>query len=173
MLYNKLKNMKIYIPIAAAIVLSSSITMADKNKRHNSDQAASLRQVTDLIDNQIINMDNLLKNRLSFYESNTVKSKFITKDKQYIVIMEVPGFDKNQIKIKVNGNKLFITGNIEEKNKDDESNNYINKNFNYVVSLYEDVDQKNISSNLKNGILTITLPRLKVKEEDAREIPIN
>ncbi len=49
----------------------------------------------------------------------------------------------------------------------------MNKNFNYVISLYEDVDQKNISSSLKNGILTITLPRIEVKEQDAKEIPIN
>lgn len=87
--------------------------------------------------------------------------------------MEVPGFDKDHIKIKVNGNKLFVKGNIEDENKADDSNNYMNKNFNYVISLYEDVDQKNISSSLKNGILTITLPRIEVKEQDAKEIPIN
>lgn len=34
------------------------------------------------------------------------------------------------------------------------------------------IDQNNISSNLKNGILTITLPRMEVKEKDAKEIPI-
>ncbi len=79
---------------------------------------------------------------------------------------------KIKLKSKVNNNKLFIKGNIEEKNKDDESNNYMNKNFNYVISLYEDVDQKNISSNLKNGILTITLPRLEIKEQNARDIAI-
>lgn len=172
MSHNKLKNIKTYIPIIAAIILSGNIAIADKNKEYNTNQSTNLRQAVDLIDNQITNIDNLFKNRLSFYESS-IKSKFITKDKQYVIIMEVPGFDKNQIKIKVNGNKLFIKGIIEEKNKDDDSDNYMNKNFNYVISLYEDVDKKNISSNLKNGILTITLPRIEIKEQDAKEIPIN
>ncbi|MFV9846726.1 MAG: Hsp20 family protein, partial [Rickettsia aeschlimannii] len=55
----------------------------------------------------------------------------------------------------------------------DDLDNYMNKNFNYVISLYEDVDQANISSSLKNGILTIILPRIEVKEQEAREIVID
>ncbi|WP_347938595.1 Hsp20/alpha crystallin family protein [Rickettsia oklahomensis] len=165
-----LKSVRLYTSIAT-IILSSNIAMANKN--YDAGYATPLRQVVDLIDNQIISIDNLFKNRLPFYESNSIKSNFITKDKQYSVVMEVPGFDKSQIKVKVNGNKLFITGNIEAKNKSDDLDNYMNKNFNYVISLYEDVDQTNISSSLKNGILTIVLPRIKVKEQDAREIPIN
>ena len=166
-----LKNVRLYIPSIAAIILSSNIAMANKN--YDAGHVTPLRQVADLIDNQMTNIDNLFRNRLSLYESNSIKSNFLTKDKQYIVVMEVPGFDKSQIKVKVSRNKLFITGNIEEKNKSDDLDNYMNKNFNYVISLYEDVDQTNISSNLKNGILTIILPRTEVKEQDAREIPIN
>ncbi|MCZ6896607.1 Hsp20/alpha crystallin family protein [Rickettsia helvetica] len=166
-----LKSVRLYIPSIAAIILSSNIAIANKN--YDSGHAMPLRQVVDLIDNQITNIDNLFKNRLPLYEFNSIKSNFITKDKHYIIIMEVPGFDKSQIKVKVNGNKLFITGNIEEKNKGDDSDNYMNKNFNYVMSLYEDVDQANISSSLKNGILTIILPRIEIKEQEAREIPIN
>lgn len=163
---------KAYIPAIAAVILSSNATLANQNQAYNSNHTTSLHQAIELLDNQITNIDNLFKNKLPFYESNSIKSKFITKDKQYI-IMEVPGFDKDHIKIKVNGNKLFVKGNIEDENKADDSNNYMNKNFNYVISLYEDVDQKNISSSLKNVILTITLPRIEVKEQDAKEIPIN
>lgn len=164
---------KAYIPAIAAVILSSNATLANQNQAYNSNHTTSLHQAIELLDNQITNIDNLFKNKLPFYESNSIKSKFITKDKQYIIIMEVPGFDKDHIKIKVNGNKLFVKGNIEDENKADNSNNYMNKNFNYVISLYEDIDQKNISSSLKNGILTITLPRIEVKEQDAKEIPIN
>ena len=166
-----LKSVRLYIPSIAAIILSSNVAIANKN--YDSSHAMPLRQIADLIDNQIINIDNLFKNRLPLYGSNSMISNFITKDKQYVIIMEVPGFDKSQIRVKVNSSKLFITGNIEAKNKADDSDNYMNKNFNYVVSLYEDVDQANISSSLKNGILTIILPRIEIKEQEAREIPIN
>ncbi|AAU03745.1 Hsp20/alpha crystallin family protein [Rickettsia typhi] len=160
-----------YIPAIFAIILSSNIAIASKN--YDYINATPLRQVADLIDSHITNIDHLFNNRLMFYESSSIKSKFITKDKQYVIIMEVPGFDKNQIKVKLNGKKLFIAGNIEEKNKANDSDNYMNKNFNYVISLYEDVDQTNISARLKNGILTIILPRIEVKEQDAKEITIN
>ncbi|ADE29786.1 Hsp20/alpha crystallin family protein [Rickettsia prowazekii] len=160
-----------YIPAIFAIILSSNIAIASKNYDYIS--LTPLRHVADLIDSHITNIDHLFNNRLTFYESSSLKSKFITKDKQYIIVMEVPGFDKSQIKVKLNGKKLFIAGNIEDKNKANDSDNYMNKNFNYVISLYEDVDQKSISARLKNGILTIILPRIEVKEQDSREITIN
>ncbi|WP_371256194.1 Hsp20/alpha crystallin family protein [Rickettsia endosymbiont of Ixodes scapularis] len=116
--------------------------------------------------------NNIFDDRLSTYSSSSLKTKFITKDKQYILVLEVPGYDKNQITVKVSSNKLFVTRNIEKGNKSDASDGYTNRNFNYVISLYEDIDQNNISSNLKNGILTITLPRIAIKEAKAREIPI-
>ncbi|APZ29843.1 Hsp20/alpha crystallin family protein [Rickettsia conorii] len=166
-----LKSVRLYIPSIAAMILSSNIAIANKN--YDSGNATPLRQVADLIDNQITNIDNLFKNRLPLYESNSIKSRFITKDKQYILVLEVPGYDKSQIKVKVGSNKLFVTGNIEKDNKSDASDDYKNRNFNYVISLYEDIDQNNISSNLKNGILTITLPRMEVKEKDAKEIVID
>lgn len=162
----KFKNFKQYIPAIATAVLFSNTANADQTNK-----AMPLHQTADIINQQISNFDNYWNSLL--HESSGTKSRFVTQDKQYIIIMEVPGFDKNQIKVKVNNNKLFIKGSIGEKNKDDDANNYMHKNFNYVISLYDDVDQKNISSNLKNGILTITLPRIEIKEENAREIPIN
>ncbi len=90
---------KAYIPAIAAAILFSNIAEAQQNN----DKAVSLRQPMDILNHQISYFDNywnnILKDGLSFYESSGIKSKFITKDKQYIIIMEVPGFDKNQIKI--------------------------------------------------------------------------
>lgn len=74
-----LKSTKLYIPSIAAIILSSNIAMANNN--YDTGHATPLRQVADLIDNQITNIDNLFKNRLPLYESNSIKSNFITKDK--------------------------------------------------------------------------------------------
>ncbi|XVN41682.1 MAG: Hsp20/alpha crystallin family protein [Rickettsia endosymbiont of Argas persicus] len=160
-----MKNILVFI----ITILFSTIAGAE----HNNTKLVPLSQTINRLSNIENYLNNILIDGLPFNESTGIKSRFITKDTKYIIIMEVPGFDKNQIKVKVNGNKLFINGNIENKNKEDDSNNYINKSFNYVISLYDDVDQKNISSNLKNGILTISIPRIKLKEQDAREIKID
>ncbi|MCZ6923964.1 MAG: Hsp20/alpha crystallin family protein, partial [Rickettsia endosymbiont of Ixodes persulcatus] len=46
-----LKSVRLYIPSIAAIILSSNIAMANKN--YDAGHVTPLRQVADLIDNQI------------------------------------------------------------------------------------------------------------------------
>lgn len=173
MLYN---NIKSYLfSCITVILLASPVIAADStNKPDNKAQNVYLRHPPNLRPFSDLDYywNSIFDDRLSIYDSNSLKTKFITKDKQYVLVLEVPGYDKSQITIKVSGNKLFVAGNIEKDNKSDASDDYTNRNFNYVVSLYDDVDQNQVSSNLKNGILTIILPRMEVKEKDAKEIPI-
>ncbi|WP_121543447.1 Hsp20/alpha crystallin family protein [Candidatus Rickettsia colombianensi] len=173
MLYNNIKSY--LLSCITVILLTNTVIAADnEGKPDNKTQTIYLRHPPNLRPFSALDYywNNIFDDRLSIYDSSSLKTKFITKDKQYTLVLEVPGYDKSQIKVKVSGNKLFVTGNIEKDNKSDASDDYTNRNFNYVVSLYEDIDQNNISSNLKNGILTITLPRMEVKEKDAKEIPI-
>lgn len=173
MLYN---NIKSYLFCCITVILLANPVIAAEitSKPDNKAQTVYLRHPPDLHPFSALDYywNSIFDDKLSTYSSSSLKSRFITKDKQYILVLEVPGYDKSQIKVKVGSNKLFVTGNIEKDNKSDASDDYKNRNFNYVVSLYEDIDQNNISSNLKNGILTITLPRMEVKEKDAKEIPI-
>ncbi|WP_218460822.1 Hsp20/alpha crystallin family protein [Rickettsia sp. TH2014] len=173
MLYN---NIKSYLLSCITVILLASPVIADDSgsKPDNKAQNVYLRHPPNLRPFSALDYywNSIFDDRLSIYDSSSLKTKFITKDKQYILVLEVPGYDKSQIKVKVSGNKLFVVGNIEKDNKSDAADDYTNSNFNYVVSLYEDIDQSKISSNLKNGILTITLPRIEVKEKDAKEIPI-
>lgn len=175
MLYNNIKIKSYLLSCITVILLASPVIAADSGSKHdNKAQNVYLRHPPNLRPFSALDYywNSIFDDRLSIYDSSSLKTKFITKDKQYILILEVPGYDKSQIKVKVSGNKLFVVGNIEKDNKSDASNDYTNSNFNYAVSLYEDIDQSKISSNLKNGILTITLPRIEVKEKDAKEIPI-
>ncbi|WP_017443566.1 Hsp20/alpha crystallin family protein [Rickettsia gravesii] len=172
MLYNNIKSY--FLSCIIILLFTNPVIAADNvSKTDNKTQNIYLRHPPDLRPFSVFDyyLDSMFNHRLSTYSSSSIRTKFITKDKQYSLILEVPGYDKSQIKVKVSSNKLFVTGNIEKDNKSDTSDD-AKRNFNYVISLYEDVDQNNISSNLKNGILTITLPRIEVKEKDAKEIPI-
>ncbi|HJD63393.1 MAG TPA: Hsp20/alpha crystallin family protein [Rickettsia endosymbiont of Degeeriella rufa] len=174
MLYNNIKSY--WLSCITVILFTSNLVIAADNvsKPDNKSQTNYLPHPPDLHPVSIFDyyLDNMFEHKLSAYSSSSIKTKFITQDKQYILVLEVPGYDKSQIKVKVGSNKLFITGNIEQDNKSNTLDDYAKRNFNYVVSLYEDVDQNNIASNLKNGILTIKLPRMEVKEKDAKEIAI-
>lgn len=173
MLYNNIKSY--LLSCVTVILLASPVIAADNgSKPDNKAQNVYLRHPPNLRPFSALDYywNSIFDDRISIYDSSSLKSKFITKDKQYILVLEVPGYDKSQIKVKVSGNKLFVTENIGKENKSDASDDYTNRNFNYVVSLCEDIDQNNISSNLKNGVLTITLPRIEVKDKEAKEIPI-
>lgn len=173
MLYNNIKSY--FLSCIIILLFTNPVIAADNvSKTDNKTQDIYLRHPTYLRPFSVFDyyFDSMFDDRLSTYSSSSIRTQFITKDKQYSLILEVPGYDKSQIKLKVSSNKLFVTGNIEKDNKSDTSDDYAKRIFNYVVSLYEDVDQNNISSNLKNGILTITLPRIEIKEKDAKEIPI-
>jgi HSP20 family molecular chaperone IbpA len=172
MLYN---NIKLYLLTCITVILLADPTIAaeDKKTSNNNHYTIYLHHPLDFINRPFSAFDyywnSIFDDRLSILSS--IKSKFITQDKQYILVLEVPGYDKNNIKLKVNNHKLFIKGKIDNT-KTNSATEHLNKKFNYVMSLYDDIDQKSISSKLKNGILTITLPRIELKDQNAKEIPV-
>lgn len=176
-MFRRIKKLYILTPAVVAAILSSTVSADDveKNPVTNNEQEYYLSTPMDIIDKNISVFENYFNdkfiNKLAFYGNDaSMKAKVITKDKQYIVTMEVPGFDKTQIKIKVIRNKLFISGKTERSK---EEVNQTERRFNYSMHLHDDVDQDAISSTLKNGILYITLPRVELKGNDSKEIPIN
>ena len=105
-------------------------------------------------------MNNLLNNSYSMNRS-TIKAL----DNEYLITLTVPGFIKDQIKIDLNGNILTIWA--ESSNKTEESDNKkdISSTFKQVISLNNDIERNSIKSSLKEGILTINIPRIQQKIE--------
>tara|TARA_Y100000588_G_scaffold393376_1_gene509121 strand:+ start:3747 stop:4187 length:441 start_codon:yes stop_codon:yes gene_type:complete len=84
------------------------------------------------------------------------------------IIAEIPGFNKSNIRVEIEDNKLQIEAIADEsiKNKDDE---YLLQerqvgSLKRTLKLPIEIDSANSSSSYKNGILEITLP----KEEKAQ-----
>ncbi|MDR1684905.1 MAG: Hsp20/alpha crystallin family protein [Desulfovibrio sp.] len=101
-------------------------------------------------------------------------------EKQYVVNVEIPGVDENDIKVEINDNELTISGEKREEYKSSGENEdapglYTERvygTFTRVLSLPEDVDEEGITADHKNGVLSITLPR-KVQEKTVRSIAVN
>ena len=84
-------------------------------------------------------------------------------DKKLTVVIDMPGFDKKDIKLSINGNILSINA---EKNARDEKNdnmicnqrpNVIDKKIRLPVHIKEGEEKVN-SAKYSQGILTITIP---------------
>jgi len=91
-------------------------------------------------------------------------------DKNYVLDLAIPGIDKKDLKIDINEDVLTISS--ETKNESEESSDgYKRKEFSYSTfcrSFYvpENVTREKIEANYKDGILSVTLP--KMEEEKSK-----
>ena len=78
-------------------------------------------------------------------------------DNDYRVQIAVPGLSKEDIKVKVEDNLLTIS--YDKNNKDF---SFISS-FSRSYSLPDDGDDTNIGAKVENGVIKITIPRIKKK----------
>lgn len=96
---------------------------------------------------------------------------------KYVMEAELPGFEKEDIKLDINGTQLTIAAehstNSDEK---DEKGNYIRRErtFGSYKRSFDvsDVDTEAISAAYKNGILTLELPKKKPEEPVSKRLEI-
>ncbi|PWJ12593.1 Hsp20/alpha crystallin family protein [Ruminococcus flavefaciens] len=96
---------------------------------------------------------------------------------KYVMEAELPGFEKEDIKLDINGTQLTIAAehstNSDEK---DEKGNYIRRErtFGSYKRSFDisDVDSEAISAAYKNGILTLELPKKKPEEPVSKRLEI-
>lgn len=92
-------------------------------------------------------------------------------EKNYFLELAVPGMDKKDIKINIDEDVLTISS--ETKNEsEDKQDGYTRKEFSYssfVRNFYipENVKRENINASYKDGILTVSFPKM---EEDKKKI---
>lgn len=87
------------------------------------------------------------------------------------VMVDLPGVDRDGLKIRVEKNVLTIEGHVEAKNE----RNYLFREFepsNYFrqFELTDSVNQEKIEAELKNGVLSLFLP--KAEELKPRSIEV-
>lgn len=85
--------------------------------------------------------------------------------KEYLITLAIPGFTKEQIKLELNGNILTISAENKEQSDENDTKKNINSKFRQVISLNNDIERDSIKSSLKDGILTISIPRIQQKGE--------
>lgn len=94
---------------------------------------------------------------------------------RYVVKAEVPGFEKDNIRIALTDHMLQLRGEVRQEEKKEERDYYYNErsygSFSREIPLPSAVSQDQIRATFKNGILTIELP--KSKESMPKEIKID
>jgi HSP20 family protein len=95
-------------------------------------------------------------------------------DDEFVVTVDLPGFERDDVDLRVTDKTLRITAEREEKT-DEEDAEYVRherrqRRASRSVRLPEEVVKDEVSAKMRNGVLTVTLPRMEVEESKRIEI---
>ena len=106
-------------------------------------------------------------------ESKVMKTDIKEKKDKYLIDIDLPGYDKEDIKMEISDGYLTVHASVNKEVDDEkEKGKYVRKER-YVGecsrSFYvgENVKEEEIKAKFKNGTLTIEVP----KKEDKKELP--
>jgi len=94
-------------------------------------------------------------------------------ENELVFTCELPGFEKDQVNITVNGGRLIVSGNRAEGETQGRQYHHVERwrgNFYRSFLLPTSVNSEGIQAQLKNGLLTVILP--KKAEAKPRQIPV-
>ena len=124
-------------------------------------------------------MDRFFNDRLTGFESSTgtvwTPAADVTETENELVFTtELPGFEKGDVDIAVNDGRLTITAEREYQEDKETRKHRIERwygKFHRSFLLPKSADSEKISANLKNGVLTVNVP--KKEEAKPRQIPVS
>ncbi|HOJ38113.1 MAG TPA: Hsp20/alpha crystallin family protein [Ignavibacteriales bacterium] len=90
--------------------------------------------------------------------------------------VEVPGFNKEDIKVTLQDNVLSITGERKEEKEEKDKKYYVCERsygaFSRSFTLGDDVNKDNIDASYENGVLKIKLAKIEPVKPEVKQIEI-
>lgn len=113
-------------------------------------------------------------------ENKLMKTDIKEKGDNYLIDIDLPGYDKENIKISVDNGYLTISASMDKKIENEKEGKFIHQER-YIGecsrSFYvgEELNESDIKASFKNGTLRITLPKQNPEkiEKEKKYIPID
>lgn len=103
--------------------------------------------------------------------TNAIKADIKENEKEFIIDAEIPGANKEDIKLDLKDDRLTISVQKTEEVKE-EKENYIRRERRFGASsrsfYVENVKNEDVTAKYENGILTIVLPKSETKKINSR-----
>lgn len=116
-------------------------------------------------------LDNLFKDPFfSNHESKMMKTDIKEKANSYLIVVDLPGYEKKDIKIDVEEGYLTIHAFMNEENNDEENGKFVRRERYFGEcsrSFYvgEAVETEDVKASFKNGTLKLEVPKKETKKE--------
>jgi HSP20 family protein len=95
-------------------------------------------------------------------------------DDAYIVRVEVPGVNKDQVDVQLQGGELVISGDIQEEEPGEGRRRHRSSRrtgrFEFRAYLPGDVNPEGVTGQLSDGVLTVTVPKAEAAKPRKIEI---
>jgi HSP20 family protein len=89
---------------------------------------------------------------------------------------ELPGIDEKDVNLSIEDGILTLSGERKQEMTEQNKNYYLRETsagaFSRSIRLPKNIDESKISAVFKKGVLTVIIPKIEVKEENAKKIPI-
>ena len=93
-----------------------------------------------------------------------------------VFTMELPGFDKSEIEVNVTSGYLEIKGERKAQEKEDRTYRQVQRwhgRFQRSFRLPRGLDREKVSAELKNGVLSISIPKLQPAKPKQIAVRVN
>ncbi len=99
------------------------------------------------------------------FEGKIPNVDVIERDEEVLVRAELPGVDKKDLEVSLSDNALTIKGSTKTEEKEERGDYYRREvssgTFSRTVRLPTEVDGDKVQSSFKDGLLELTLPKVK------------
>lgn len=106
-----------------------------------------------------------------------MKCDIYEKEGNYIIEMDIPGYEKEDITMELENGYLKIQASKKDDSVEDNEKKYVRRERHYVSkcerSFYVgDISEEQVKAKFKNGILEVTVPKEEEKKEVKKTIMI-
>lgn len=110
-------------------------------------------------------------------EDSVMKTDIRLSGDNYILDIDIPGYNKEDIKLELERGYLTVTAEQKGENAQGDNEKYIRKERYYgkcsrTFYVGDSISEEDIKANFKNGILTVTVPK-ESKVDNKKVIEIN
>ena len=96
-----------------------------------------------------------------FEKENKMKCDIFEKDNKVFIEMDVPGYDKKDIKVECNKGNIVVKAEHHEKHEDNKKYLHRERKIGRLERSFhlEDIDEDTMEAEFKDGILTISVSK--------------
>ena len=96
-----------------------------------------------------------------------------TDERGYVVLADVPGFEKEEIDLRFDDGRLFIDGRHETTESGEGRMSVRSRHVSESIAIPADVVEDEITATYRNGVLEVHLPTVEETEEGGTSIDID